>query len=463
MPSSAVPAQVSVNRAVQQAVARFAEDPAAALQLPWETPLMKAIFSEDDATALANLVPVSFALKGKPPPLPGASRVDLGSGQRQSTLKLEGNICEHAIRKFRDDDDLLKEERLLHRATAKWALVVFRYARECGLAPETEEEIIACFGTRSVHTVTKRANTFAAYLRWLDVVSNSNVSAFCDAAYWKYLKFLESSGAAASSATSFLSSVRFCKFVLGLSRVEEPSRKCVGLSEKLASQAGVVRQAAPLTVDQILVIHEALHSEDTSRWDRAFCAYCLVALYGRARHSDLKRVSHIEWDVPQDADRSKQGSQGYIIIYTKHHKTSRATAKKLLLLPIVIPVAGTHSKPWIHAAQDAFAAVHLTLRGEVNGTEAIYSVELSLPHVQKLEALIKFIVNGSFAPDASRALMWAFPPPAAEIASPGRFPVPVETSSVTPAEERPGAVDPDSGDEGQEWQMIIASSLKVGG
>ncbi|CAE7248599.1 unnamed protein product [Symbiodinium sp. CCMP2592] len=529
---------VSVDRAVQQAVARFAEDPVAALPLPWETPLMKAIFSEDDAGALTNLVPASFALKGTPPPLPGASRADLGSAKQPSALKLEGNICEHAIRKFRDDDDLLKEERLLHRATAKWALVVFRYARELGLAPETEEEIIACFGTRSVHTVTKRANTFAAFLRWLDVVSNSNVSAFCDAAYWKYLKFLESSGAAASSATSFLASVRFCKFVLGLSRVEEPSRKCVGLAEKLAGQAGVVRQAAPLTVDQILVIHEALHSEHTSRWDRAFCAYCLVALYGRARHSDLKRVSHIEWDVPQDTDRSRQGSQGYIIIYTKHHKTSRATAKKLRLLPIVIPVAGIHSRPWIHAAQDAFVAVHLTLRGEVGGplfrpprsfdslslcrrsitsdevsvfvrlllglsrdapsegdrvtshsmkrtclswaskagfdrltrsclgrhayategTEAIYSVELSLPHVQKLEALIKFIVNGSFAPDASRALMWAFPPPAAEIASPGHFTVPVETSSVPLADERSGAMEPDSGDEGQSSSSTSSSS-----
>ncbi|CAE7578426.1 unnamed protein product [Symbiodinium sp. CCMP2592] len=499
---------------------------------------MKAIFSEDDAAALTNLVPASFALKGTPPPLPGASRADLGSAKQPSALKLEGNICEHAIRKFRDDDDLLKEERLLHRATAKWALVVFRYARELGLAPETEEEIIACFGTRSVHTITKRANTFAAYLRWVDVVSNSNVSAFCDAAYWKYLKFLESSGAAASSATSFLASARFCKFVLGLSRVEEPSRKCAGLAEKLAGQAGVVRQAAPLTVDQILVIHEALHSEHTSRWDRAFCAYCLVALYGRARHSDLKRVSHIEWDVPQDTDRSRQGSQGYIIIYTKHHKTSRATAKKLRLLPIVIPVAGIHSRPWIHAAQDAFVAVNLTLRGEVGGplfrpprsfdslslcrrsitsdevsvfvrlllglsrdapsegdrvtshsmkrtclswaskagfdrltrsclgrhayategTEAIYSVELSLPHVQKLEALIKFIVNGSFAPDASRALMWAFPPPAAEIASPGHFTVPVETSSVPLADERSGAVEPDSGDEGQSSSSTSSSS-----
>ena len=100
---------------------------------------------------------------------------------------LEGNICEHAVRKFKDEDDLDKEEKILHRAAARWALIVFRYAREVGWAPTSEEEIIACFGTRSVHTVMKRANTFSAFLRWLDVVSSANPSAFCDAAYWKYL------------------------------------------------------------------------------------------------------------------------------------------------------------------------------------------------------------------------------------------------------------------------------------
>ena len=186
--------------------------------------------------------------------------------------------------------------------------------------PTSEEEIIACFGTRSVHTVMKRANTFSAFLRWLDVVSSANPSAFCDAAYWKYLKFLESSGAAASSAASFLASVRFCKFVMGLTGTEEPSRRCVGLAEKLAAQAGVVRQAEALTVEQLLIIHDTLHDPATSRWDKAFSAYALVALYGRARRSDLKRVERVEWDLPMSAEGNEAGRQGYIIIYTRHHK-----------------------------------------------------------------------------------------------------------------------------------------------
>ncbi|CAE7214389.1 unnamed protein product, partial [Symbiodinium sp. CCMP2456] len=487
----------SAGKGTQQA--SFSEDPIEALQLPWETPLMKAIFSNDTPTAIAGLPPVTLAVKEAPPALP-AQVVLHRKGPAVASALFEGNICAHAIRKFRDEDDAMREERLLHRAAAKWSFIVFRYARELGLAPTSEEEVIACFGTRSVHTVTKRANTFAAFMRWLDVLTNSSISAFCDEAYWKYLRFLESSGASASSGTSFLASVRFGKYVMGLDCTEEPSRRCVGLAEKLAGQAGVVRQAAPLTVAQILVLHEKLHADATSLWDKVFCAYCLIALYGRARHSDLKRVDYIEWDVPSSGVGSTEGCQGYIIIYTRHHKTSRATAKKARLLPIIVPVAGIHSRPWIFAAKDAFEKVGLSLSGDIKGplcrppkdldskslcnrsvtsdeisifvrlvlglgreapelgervtshslkrtclswaskagfdrltrcclgrhayttegTEAIYSVELGLPHVQKLESLLRFIVTGTFAPDASRSLMWAFPPPAGEVAPPAQ-------------------------------------------
>ena len=177
----------SVGRVVQQAVARFSDDPPAnALAMPWETPLMKLLFSDDDPTIHASLPAPSFALKEPPPSLPALPGGSGAKGRSVGEL-LEGNICEHAVRKFKDEDDLDKEEKILHRAAARWALIVFRYAREVGWAPTSEEEIIACFGTRSVHTVMKRANTFSAFLRWLDVVSSANPSAFCDAAYWKYL------------------------------------------------------------------------------------------------------------------------------------------------------------------------------------------------------------------------------------------------------------------------------------
>ena len=527
----------SVGQIVQQEAARFSDDPANALLMPWETPLMKLLFSDDDATLYASLPAPSFVLKEPPPPLPALPG---GSGARDRAAGelLEGNICEHAVRRFKDEDDFDKEEKILLRAAAKWALIVSRYAREVGWAPTSEDEIIACFGTRSVHTVMKRANAFSAFLRWLDVVSSANPSAFCDAAYWKYLKFLESSGAAASSAASFLASVRFCRFVTGLTGTEEPSRRCVGLAEKLAAQADIVRPAEALTVGQLLTIHDTLHDPVTSRWDKAFSAYALVALYGRARHSDLKRVERLEWDLPPSAESNEAGRQGYLIIFTRHHKTSRATARKSRLLPIIIPVLGIHDKPWVFAAKAAFESVGLSLSGEIQGplfrppvdfsadqlcnrsitsaevsvfirlllglghdapavgprvtshslkrtclawaskagfdrltrsclgrhayategTEAIYSVELGLPHVQKLETLLRFILKGTFAPDASRALMWAFPPPTAEVSSVAA-PEPGFASQPEALQSEPlGERDAASGDEGQSVSSTSSSS-----
>ena len=323
---------------------------------------MKLLFSDDDPTIHAGLPAPSFALKEPPPPLPALPG---GSGAKDRSVGelLEGNICEHAVRKFKDEDDLDKEEKILHRAAARWALIVFFLCKGSGVGPHVR----GSFGTRSVHTVMKRANTFSAFLRWLDVVSSANPSAFCDAAYWKYLKFLKSSGAAASSAASFLASVRFCRFVMGLTGTEEPSRRCVGLAEKLAAQAGVVRPAEEVTVGQLLTIHDTLHDPATSRWDKAFSAYALVALYGRARHSDLKRVERVEWDLPLSAEGNEAGRQGYLIIFTRHHKTSRATARKSRLLPIIIPVLGIHDKPWVFAAKAAFESVGLLLSGEIQG------------------------------------------------------------------------------------------------
>ena len=398
---------------------------------------------------------------------------------------------------------------------------------------------MACFGTRSVHTVAKRASGFLAFLRWFDVVSAKPSSPFCDASFWKYVSFLDQSSAAASTASSFLSSVRFAKHVMGMKSIEEPSRRCVGCAEKLLSRAGLMRQAAPLKVDQIRKIHDLLHDENATRWDRALCAYLLLCLYGRARHSDFKRIDQVEWDVtPLTDGQAEAGHEGYIIIYTRNHKTSRATAKKVKLLPIIVPVAGVHAKPWAFAARAAFEAVGLKLSGPVHGplfrppksfeelalcnrsitsgevstflrvllgfsaepavdvprisshslkrtclswsskaghdrltrcclgrhafategTEAVFSVELGLPHVRKLETLMRFIVQGAFAPDAARARMWAFPPPAAAAELVQELPT-IPGGPVL-AEPKPGgAADADPGDSsGGEGQSSASTS-----
>ena len=534
--AASVPSGVT-RRAFEQAHVRLDAD-LSSLAMPWETPLMKAIFSDDDPTVLASLPPPAFRKLSSVPPVPGPPLPRPKASAREPLL-VQGSLALHAIRPLQDEDDDLKTDRLLRQAASRWALVLARYSLEFGGSPPDEEEILACFGARSVHTVAKRASGFLAFLRWFDVVSAKPSSPFCDASFWKYVSFLDQSSAAASTASSFLSSVRFAKHVMGMKSIEEPGRRCVGCAEKLLCRAGLMRQAAPLKVDQIRKIHDLLHDENATRWDRALCAYLLLCLYGRARHSDFKRIDQVEWDVtPLTDGQAEAGHEGYIIIYTRNHKTSRATAKKVKLLPIIVPVAGVHAKPWAFAARAAFEAVGLKLSGPVHGplfrppksfeelalcnrsitsgevstflrvllgfsaepavdvprisshslkrtclswsskaghdrltrcclgrhafategTEAVYSVELGLPHVRKLETLMRFIVQGAFAPDAARARMWAFPPPAAAAELVQELPT-IPGGPVL-AEPKPGeAADADPGDSsGGEGQSSASTS-----
>ena len=116
---------------------------------------------------------------------------------------------------------------------------------------------------------------------------------------------------------------------------------------------------------QLRKFHDLLHRESADAWDRAFSAYCLVCAYGRCRQSDMSWVERVEWEVTEG--QAEPGREGYIVIYTRHHKTARATAKKALLLPIIISAASMDDQPWLPAARRAFEEVGLKLCGCIKG------------------------------------------------------------------------------------------------
>ena len=112
-----------------------------------------------------------------------------------------------------------------------------------------------------------------------------------------------------------------------MDKLDDPSRRCEGGCEQLASTAAVVKQAEALAVKQLLKFHDLLHREGADAWDQAFGAYCLVCAYGRCRQSDMSWVDRVDWEVTEG--EAEPGQEGYIVIYTRHRKTARATAKKI--------------------------------------------------------------------------------------------------------------------------------------
>ena len=357
-------AGIDLGLAFGEAFGRVSDGGTSELVLPWETPLMKAIFSDDPGVSvcLSDRLPV---MVGSVPPLPVHAQPVRAARPSGDSANCDISFAAQAIQPLRDEDVLSKQQRMIEQGVAKWRLVFGRYARDFNESAPDEDSILASLGTRSPHTILKRVNAVLAYLRWFDVFIEAGGSAFEEGAYWKYVKFLKKSGSAASCGNSFLAGIRFAKHVVGMDNLDNPSRRCEGGCEQLASTAAVVKQAEALAVRQLLKFHDLLHREGADAWDQAFCAYCLVCAYGRCRQSDMSWVDRVEWEVTEgDAE---PGHEGYIVIYTRHHKTARATAKKALLLPIIISAASVDNRPWLPAARQAFERVGLKLCGGIGG------------------------------------------------------------------------------------------------
>ena len=204
-----------------------------------------------------------------------------------------------------------------------------------------------------------RANSILAFLRWGDAQLGIR-DLFSEPNIWKYIQRLRTSDSGPTSAASFVSALRFAHFILGFadSVNDLVSRRIAGLSEQIFATKRKLKQAAPLSAEQVKFLHCALQDEHQHDMDRASAAYLLIAIYGRCRHSDLCFI--------QDAIPDFGPEGGFLELRATAHKTGRTAQRKAQLLPILIPAVGVTGEMWLDAS-GAFQRVGLLLDGEVNG------------------------------------------------------------------------------------------------
>ena len=167
--------------AFSDAFVRMTDGGASGLVLLWETPLTRAIFSDDIPTSMGLCEP-SLAIPGDAPQVPVAGLAI--SGGRQSTPRAASGSswAEQAIVPMLDEVPSDRSSRLLAHCVTKWRLILNRYHSEQSTQTPEDDEIEACFGTRSVHTIAKRANSCLSFLRWFDVMGPLHLRPFCDEA-----------------------------------------------------------------------------------------------------------------------------------------------------------------------------------------------------------------------------------------------------------------------------------------
>ena len=168
-------------------------------------------------------------------------------------------------------------------------------------------------------------------------------------------------------ASSMVQTVRFAWFILQLDGAEQciASRRILGQAEIQLAGKKATRQARPLTVHEVLLIHKMAADPDQNLVTRLMCVHLLLMLYCRCRNSGVAHVQSIMHDSVGD---NKQSScDGFIQLSTRHHKSSRSAESKPLLLPIVGSGVSVGTYNWIEQWVSVRKQAGLPVSGSLDG------------------------------------------------------------------------------------------------
>ena len=328
--------------------------------MPWETPLMRQIFGEEHPGAK-----LSMPLDWGHAELPLVDSAE--SGITQPVIPSDCHCkCFQYVRHKTDDTFLQQREKTLTSAIAKWRLLVMldlsrsEVGRQLGDADDTEVELVltSVMGVKSPNTILKRANALMMYYRWVSVNSSVPMVPFNESDVWHYVMEQNGVSRSTSRSQSLLQALRFAHFVMGFDKALEcaNSRRIAGQSHIQLSLKAPVRQARPLTVNEVRVLHNIADGEMYSKVDRCIASSLLFLMYGRCRVSDVNYIHEI-----------LTGGTGFLEISTRYHKAARTAQQKAMLLPIVISSCGVVQLPWVHAWINNRKACGLPTSGLVQG------------------------------------------------------------------------------------------------
>ena len=309
--------------------------------LPWETPLMTQIFGDPLPNQSLSMplnwghIPEPFAATIDGPEIPSATKW----------------TCSKYVKHVSDETYLQVRDRTMKGALAKWKFLVM-LDLECSSvgrqlldadADTVNDVLISVMGVKSPNTVLKRANAMMLFYRWQSVHVTSEFLPLKETDVWQYVISQSKTASSASRSQSLLQALRFSHYVMGFDNALQcaDSRRVVGQAHIQLAGKAPSRQARPLTVAEVRVLHSVADSLEHSATDRCVASNLLLALYGRCRVSDVGYVHEILHDLA--------GGTGFLEVTTRFHKAARSAQQKALLLPIVLSSEGVVEQPWIQS------------------------------------------------------------------------------------------------------------------
>ena len=324
-----------------------------------EDPFLKTVFCNEDASASSFKRPqTDFDLTVSTPS-------DVWAMLKRPKQVLASSICEQVIKHVEMKDEADKRTSVISNWSSLVCINLDAFALGATLDASGEAvthaavnaSLRACFAQKATSTLSKR---FYAVNRFVNFCCRNGLQFFPlrEHVVFQFLQTMVADEHAAPSAgRSLLEALRFCRSILGLKGdlAELGTMRVDGLAVELGRRAGPIRQAQPLTVQQVVTL-ERLVAQTEDLKDKVVFGGLLILLYSCGRFSDGQRAVSMILDTDlEKIDAQSLDAQGYVELQVLGHKSARSETLKRMVLPLVAPIFSLSSadwfRSWIHARE----------------------------------------------------------------------------------------------------------------
>ena len=201
------------------------------------------------------------------------------------------------------------------------------------------------FGSKSPHTVEKRAASLMRFFKWLqaqaelDEQTREEPLSPSEASVYGFCRHISAGSKGKLAAQGFVQALTFVRFVLAVPAVQIClSPRVQGLADRMAGEHEPSNQARDLTVLEVIFLEQCLADTSFHLLDRFAAGVFLFQIYARNRWSDIRFVKTLEFDILQLEGETR----GYVEGRAKDVKQSNRRKKQSLFMPLVAPVRGVH-------------------------------------------------------------------------------------------------------------------------
>lgn len=258
---------------------------------------------------------------------------------------MEDDVGLLAMRFAQSDDQLLenalvkaRELILFHLEDTRLGCSLLDRAGRLVSDFEMKTSIRDSFVGKAVGTILKRLTDYHRFARWVCMNGLCRPLAPTESAIYKYLCFLRTTGASATSGKSFVKAVWFLDFHVGLLSIDVKKvmvGRVHGASKALESTKRPLKQSPILTSDMVYKLEMLIHNVTNS--EACILGFLLFCLFASARFADATKCKTMTLQVFEHVSLIETGTMEF---------KSPVEEKKMILLPLLALGQALYGSSW---------------------------------------------------------------------------------------------------------------------